>query len=349
MRLPKDLLSGNYTKPRLFLCETNKDRICQLETTNTNGSFKFNSYSELNFEVARIYNDIITGETKVNPFFDKIESPRLIYLENFAYFELQGPDHDSDGIKESKTCTCYSLEYTLSTKFLEDFYINTGKVDSLEVLNAADPENIVPITLFNQSDPQLSLLHLVLEKAYGWKIGHVDDSLKTLSRQFEIARQSVYDFLMTEVCEKFNCYIVFDTDENTINVYAEYLTARFIGDGTSNTFTISPPFKQIKTVAIDGYKTTEFGYDASTGKLVLKNIPVSGAHIEVVDEDLSNWETDVFVTFDNLSREIKVHYDADSIKTVLNVTYGDNLDIREVNLGMPYLTDISYYCTPDWM
>lgn len=349
MRLPKDLLSGNYTKPRLFLCETNKDKICQLETTNTNGAFKFNSYSELNFEVARIYNDIVTGETKVNPFFDKIESPRLIYLENFAYFELQGPDHDSDGIKESKTCTCYSLEYTLSTKFLEDFNINTGKVDSLEVLNAKDPEKIVPITLYNQSEPQLSLLHLVLEKAYGWKIGHVDDSLKTLSRQFEVARQSVYDFLMTEVCEKFNCYIVFDTFENTINVYAEYLTARFIGDGIANTFTISPPFKQIKTVAVDGYKTIEFGYDASTGKLVLKNTPASGAHIEVVDEDLSNWETDVFVTFDNLSRDIKVHYDADSIKTVLKVTYGDGLDIREVNLGMPYLTDISYYHTVDWM
>ena len=349
MRLPKDLLSGNYTKPRLFLCETNKDKICQLETTNTNGAFKFNSYSELNFEVARIYNDIVTGETKINPFFDKIESPRLIYLENFAYFELQGPDHDSDGIKESKTCTCYSLEYTLSTKFLEDFNINTGKVDSLEVLNAKDPDNIVPITLYNQSEPQLSLLHLVLEKAYGWKIGHVDDSLKTLSRQFEVARQSVYDFLMTEVCEKFNCYIVFDTFENTINIYAEYLTARFIGDGTANTFTISPPFKQIKTVAVDGYKTTEFGYDASTGKLVLKNTPAYGAHIEVVDEDLSNWETDVFVTFDNLSRDIKVHYDADSIKTVLKVTYGDGLDIREVNLGMPYLTDISYYHTVDWM
>ena len=349
MRLPKDLLSGNYTKPRLFLCETNKERICQLETTNTNGAFKFNSYSELSFDVARVYNDIVTGGTKVNPFFDKIESPRLIYLENFAYFEIQGPDHNSDGIKESKTCTCYSSEYTLSTKFLENFYINTGKVDSLEVLNAKDPNSIVPIILYDQSNPQLSLLHLVLEKAYGWKIGHIDDSLKTLSRQFEVERQSVYDFLMTEICEKFNCYIVFDTIENTINIYAEYLTARFIGDGTANTFTISPPFQQIKTVSVDGYKTTEFNYDASTGKLILKNTPASGAHIEVVDEDLSNWETDVFVTFDNLSQEIKVHYDADSIKTVLKVTYGDGFDIREVNLGQPHLTDISYYYTVDWM
>ena len=349
MRLPKDILSGNYTKPRIFLCETNKERICNLETFNMSGSFKFNSYSELSFEVARLYNDVIDGRTKTNPFFDKIESPRLIYLENFAYFELQGPECNSDGIKESKTCTCYSLEYTLSTKFLEDFNVNTGKVNSLEVLNADDPEKIVPIILYDPSNTKLSLLHLALEKVYGWKIGHVDASLQTLSRQFEIDRQSVYDFLMTEVCEKFNCYIVFDTINNEINIYAESLTSKFIGDGATSAFTISPPFEQINTVSIDGYKTTRWEYNASTGVLTLQDIPASGAHIEIVDGALTEWETDVFITFDNLSQEIKVHYDADSIKTVLTVTYGDDLDIREINLGLPYLTDISYYYTVDWM
>lgn len=349
MRLPKDLISGNYIKPRIFLCDTNKDRICQLSTTNTHGTFKFGAYSELSFEVARIYNDATTGETKINPYFDKIESPRLIYLENFAYFELQGPELDSNGIKESKACTCYSLEYTLSTKFLENFFINTGKVDSLEVLNADDPTKITPITFYNQSNPKLSLLHLALEKIYGWKIGHVDDSLKTLSRQFEIDRQSVYDFLMTEICEKFNCYIIFDTINNEINIYAESLTSKFIGDGNTKSFTITPPFEQINTVSIDGYKTVMWKYDASTGVLTLNDAPDQGAHIEVVDGSLAGWETDVFVTFDNLSQETKVHYDAEAIKTMLTVTYGDGLDIRETNLGLPYLTDISYYYTVDWM
>lgn len=350
MRLPKNLLSpGTYTKPRIFLCETDKSKIAQLETTNTSASFKFNSYSELSFEVARVYNDVISGKTKVNSFYDKIESPRLIYLENFAYFELQGPGLDSDGIKESKSCTCYSLEYTLSTKFLDDFYINTGKVDSLEVLNADDPNNIVPITLYNPSNTNLSLMHLILEKVYGWKIGHIDTSLQTLSRQFEVDRESVYDFIMNEICTKFNCYAVFDTINNTINLYAESLTSKFIGDGTTNTFTISPPFAQIGTVSVDGYKTTRWEYDTSAGILTLEDTPESGAHIEVVDGALTEWETDVFITFDNLSQEIKVNYDADSIKTVLTVTYGDDEDIRETNLGLPYLTDISYYYTVDWM
>lgn len=349
MRLPKDILFGVYTKPRLFLCETDKSRICQLETTNTSAALKFNAYSELSFDIARVYNNLATGETKINPFYSKIEAVRLIELEGFGYFELQGPELTSNGIEEKKVCTAYGLEYTLSQKYLEDFHVNTGTAQSLEVINAASEKDIVPITLYNSTNPKLSLLHLVLSEIYGWRIGHVDASLQTLSRQFEVDRESVYDFLMNEVCEKFNCYIVFDTINNTINVYAESLTAKFIGDGSTNSFIITPPFSQINTVSVDGYKTTRWEYNTTTGEVKLEDTPASGARIEIIDGALTEWETDVFVTFDNLSQEININYDADTIKTRLTVTYGDDYDIREVNLGLPYLTDLSYYYTVDWM
>lgn len=350
MKLPKDILnSGLYVKPNFYLCETNKEKICKLETTETKGSFKFNSLSELSFETARVYNDIITGDTIINPFFNKIEALRLIFVEGFGYFELQGPELISDGIEEKKACTAYSLEYTLAQKYLENFHINMGTVDSIEVINASSEKDIKPVILYNPNNPKLSLLHLVLSDIYGWKIGHVDKSLQTLSRQFDVDRESVYDFLMNEVCDKFNCYIVFDTINNTINIYAESLTAKFIGDGKTNTFTINPPFEQIGTVSIDGYKTTRWGYQASTGTLVLEDVPEFGAHIEIIDGALTEWETDVFISFDNLAQEVNINYDADAIKTKLTVTYGDDYDIREVNLGLPYLTDISYYYTKDWM
>ena len=354
MRLPRNLLSpGTYAKPRIFLCETNKERICQLETSNTKGSFKFNSYSELSFEVGRFYNDIITGEVLINPYFDKVEALRLIELEDIGYFEIQGPELTGDGIKESKNITTYSLEYTLSQKYLEDFYVNTGEVNSIEVINASSEDNIIPVTLYNPNNKKLSLLHLILEKIYGWKIGHIDPQLQTLSRQFEVDRESVYDFLMNEVCEKFNCYIDFDTINNEINIYAESPTAKFIGDGITNIFkigTLSSTFSEVKTVSIDGYKTTKWQYGIvdGLGILVLEDIPESGSMIEVVGVD-ATWETDVFVTYGNLSQEIKVNYDADSIKTVLTVTFGDDNDIREVNLGLPYIVDLSYYCTPEWL
>lgn len=353
MLLPHDLLLGNYIKPRIFLCEVDKERICQLETTNTSGSLKFNSYSELSFEVGRIYNDLITGETKVNPYYDKIEAIRLVELENLGYFEIQGPEIIGDGIKEIKNITAYSLEYTLSQKYLSDFIVNMGTTGSIEVTYAEDVlgdiKKMKPVVLYNPENPSLSLLHLILSHVVGWKIGYVAPSLKTLSRQFEVDRESIYDFLMNEVCEKFNCYIVFDTINNTVNIYAESLTSKFIGDGHNSTFIISPPFSQIGTVSVDGYKTTRWHYNHATGAIMLDDIPEAGARVEVVDGALTEWETDVFITFDNLSQEITINYDADAIKTKLDVTYGDDGNIREVNLGLPYLTDLSYYYTVDWM
>lgn len=347
MRLPKNLLTNTFRKPNVYLCEADKTKICKLETSNMQASLKFNSYSELSFEVGYTYSDSFTGATKINPFYDKIEALRLIYLEGIGYFEIQGPELVGDGIKEIKTVNCYSYEYTLSQKYLEDFYVNTGEVNSIEVINASSENHIVPVILYNPSNPKLSLLHLILEKDYaGWTIGHIDTQLQTLSRQFEIDRESIYDFIINEICEKFNCYVVFDTTENTINVYAESPTEKFIGDGKTTTFTCTQNFGRVHTVSVDGYKTTRWSY--SNGVVVLEDAPEVNAIIEVVGED-SAWETDVFVSFDNLSQEVKVNYDADNIKTVLTVTFGEDNDIREVNLGLPYITDLSYYTTPEWM
>ena len=205
MKLPKDLLSDSYRKPNVYLCESDKTKICGLETIDMSASLKFNSYSELTFTVPRTYINMTTGETKVNPHYDKIEALRLIYLEGFGYFEIQDPEINSDGLREVKTVTAYGLEYTLSQKYLEELKINTGEVDSLEVVEACDGV-VIPITLYDELSPNLSLLNIILEKAYGWRIGHVDNSLKTMGRTFEVSRVSIYDFIVQEICDKFNCF-----------------------------------------------------------------------------------------------------------------------------------------------
>ena len=354
IQLPKDLLTQNYTKPRVFLCEVDKTQICQLETTNLQGTFKFNAYSEISFTIGRMYTNIVTGKTSLNPFYDKIEALRLVYLEGFGYFEIQDPEVVSDGIQEIKNVTAYSLEYTLSQKYLEEFNINTGDENSVEVIYSNG--TIVPVTLYNIDRQELSLLHIVLEKIYGWKIGYVDPSLKTMSRMFEISRVSVYDFIVQDICEKFNCFVVFDTIENTINFYPEALITKFIGDGSTASFIVSPAYDSIGSVSINSYKTTEYTYEITGGALeekkgivTLKTPPEKGAVIEVIDNSQKQWVTDVYVSFKNLAQEVNVSYSADDIKTVLTVKGSDDLDIREVNGGLPYIVDISYYHSPDWM
>lgn len=356
MKLPYDLLTQNYTRPRVYLCEVDKQIICELETIDMSASLKFNAYSELTFTVNRTYMNITTGETLVNPFYDKIEALRLIYLDGFGYFEIQEPEIFSDGIKETKTITAYSLDYRLSQRYIENFKINTGETDSLEVIEAGN-SRVIPITLLNNVNKNLSLLDLVLEKVYDWKIGYVDDSLKTMSRQFDISRESIYDFIVQDVCEKFNCYAVFDTIDNKINLYAESLITKHIGDGISDTFVVPSTYDSIDTVTIDSYKTTKYKHyikkDEETGKeisyITFDTPPENGARIEITDGSQTKWQTDVYVTFDNLAQEVKINYSADDIKTVLTVKGQDDLDIREVNMGLPYIVDISYYYTIDWM
>ena len=350
MRLPKNLFTGTYVKPKIFLCETDKQKMGVLNTTDTHVSLKFNTYSELSFNIDRTYIDTLTGNKNIHLFYDRIEHPRLILLDNIGYFQIQAPDMSTDNFRENKTIVAYSSEYALSQKYITDLHVNTGKVDSVEVIYSEETgRELEPVIFCNEENPRLSLLHLVLEDVYGWKIGHIDDSLKTLSRSFDVDRQSVYDFLMNDVCEKFNCYIVFDTLKNEINIYAEAKIAKFIGDGKTKKFTISPSFHKINTVSIDGYKTTQWEYDKKTGALTFAKAPENLSNIEVVDGGLIEWETDVFVTFENLAKEMQVSYNADDIKTRLTVTYGDDLDIREINMGSPYITDLSYYYTVDWM
>lgn len=355
MRLPKDLLSDTYRKPNVYLCETDKKKICGLETIDMSASLKFNSYSELTFTVPRTYINMTTGETRVNPHYDKIEALRLIYLEGFGYFEIQDPEVISNGISEAKNITAYSLEYTLSQKYLENLKINTGEVDSLEVVEA-NGGVVYPITLYDTSfGSNLRLLNIILEKAYGWSIDHVDESLKTMGRTFEISRTSIYDFIMQEICDKFNCFAVFDTINNTISLYAEALTTKHIGDGMKSIFTISPAYSSLGTVSIDGYKTTDYTYEIKSvnntdvGYLTFNTAPGNGTIIEIKDGSQQKWETDVYVSFNNLVQEVNVSYSADNIKTVLTVKGADDMHIREVNMGLPYIVDLSYYYTVDWM
>lgn len=357
MLLPKDLLPMQYTdtwiytKPRLFLCEVDKSKICQLETTALSGSFKFNSYSELECTVSRTYEDFISGENKINPFYDKIEALRLLYLEGFGYFEIQEPEITSDGISEIKNITAYSLEYTLSQKYLTYFYINTGEVNSQEVIykETNGKENIVPVSLYNPENKELSLLHLCLSKVYGWSIKYVDPSIASMTRTFEISRESVYDFFINDVSDKFNCFFVFDTINNTISVYAESLITKFRGDGHTRIFTVSSLYDSLYTVSIDGYKTTKYSYDKATGKITFDTAPAEEALIEVVDGSQAKYMTDVYISFENLAQEVNISYSADDIKTVLTVKGADDIGIEEVNTGLPYITDLSYYYTVDWM
>ena len=342
MQLPKDLLSDTYRVPNVVLCQTNKEKICKLNVTNLEGTFKFNSYSEISFDVPSIYCDIITGETKPTPYYDYVEGLRLVYLEGFGYFQLQDPEIDGNGIQEYKHINAYSLEYSLSQRYLENFTINAS--DDEDAVSSIDE-----VVLYNPDNIAHSLIHLVLQKAYGWTVGHVDDDLKNQGRSFEIDRQSIYDFIMNDMCNTFKCYVEFDTINNVVNIYSENEVERCIGDGETVVFKLQNDISDSSTVTINGHVITQYNYDPSTKELTFSNAPGQGDIIEISNEFKHKYDTDVIIAFENLSNEMKVNYSADDIKTVLTVKGADDLDIRDVNFGLPSIMNLDYYCTPEWM
>lgn len=356
--IPKDMFD-NPKPPRFFLCTTGKKIINELPSYEETLDGKWGSYSQAQFSIDRQYVDVLTGEVKVHPTFDKAEGPRKVYVENMGYFVIQDPD-TIYGEKDSKTISCFSSEYETANKYFENFRVNTGEIDSKEViylesiygynytinsdnlykktLDEFDPYESYYIKNYTDNDsyiyeqveianaseystydgstvaktlyvkafpnvrfywptkPKLSLLHFVLEKIPGWKIGHVDATLWRKERKFDEDRIAVYDFLMNEVQDTFKCVVEWDTLTNTINFYEE------VEDGITADNTVQ-----------------------------------------------TRWETDVYISRDNLANEININYSTDDIKTKLKVSGADDLDIREVNLGKNYIMNLDYYHTLDWM
>ena len=52
-----------------------------------------------------------------------------------------------------------------------------------------------------------------------WKIGTVDSTIKDLYRTFDMPDSNVYNFLMTDVQEAYECLVIFDIMTRTINIY----------------------------------------------------------------------------------------------------------------------------------
>lgn len=205
MKINRDFFD-NPTVPDYILCKANKERIGVLQCTEKCIDIKFNDLDEINFTTYLNIND------EKNPFYNDVDVMKYILLPDIGFYSITSINISSEGTEfEHKEITAKSSECLLAQKYLENFVINMGTVDSLD-----------GVQLYNLRDKSHSLLHLVLEKCPDWfNIGHIDPSLQTMQRSFEVSRQDIYSFLMNDVAEAFGCFFLFDTLNNTINIYRE--------------------------------------------------------------------------------------------------------------------------------
>lgn len=204
MILTKDYFD-NPIVPKYVLCKANKERIGTIKCSEKILDVKFNDLDEIHFTTYMNIN----GEK--NPYYGAIDIMKYILLPDIGFFYISDCNVKSEGTNfENKEVIAKSYEGLISQKYLENFIINMGSVDSID-----------SVQFYNIGNKEHSLLHLVLSKIPDWKIGHCDPELYTMQRSFQIDRQDIYSFLINDVATAFECVFLFDTLNNTINIYQE--------------------------------------------------------------------------------------------------------------------------------
>lgn len=365
LSIPRDQLL-NPTPPRIFLCNTSRKRFGQLPATSISLNAKWRQYSELTFEIQRTYVDLIDGETKVHPLYDKVEAPRNVRVEGYGLFCLQDID-DTSGDNDVKSVSAFSAEYATSNKYLTNFHINTGEIDSAEVLfneknfgldYSTDRDSFYKFTSgeFNEYESY-------------YKRTYTDKDSYTYE-QIQIADANEYNALLeksnaqyAQLSDKLyvknfpNVQFFNDTESrhglSLLHLVFEHIPEWRIGNVDRSLWHRERQFSEDRISVYDflmNNVSETFGctfiWNSDDGTVdVVEEVEDD----EIVNEASTRFETDVYISKDNLASECKVNYSSDNIKTKLVVTGSDDLDIREVNLGRNEIMDLSFYHTEDWM
>ena len=365
--IPKDRLL-NPIPPRVFLCDTGKKIIGELPATSRQLNAKWGStYSEFSFETQRTYVDLIDGNTKVHPLYDKVEAPRNILVENFAYFSLQDID-DTSSDNDIKSVSAFSLEYAVSNKYLTNWHINTGEIDSKEVLYN---ESVYGVDYNTDTDSFYKLASGEFDpyESYYQQVYTDTDSYTYEQIQIDneeeyaelVAKNSVADSQPHEklYMKKFANVQFYNNNPSKqglslLHLIFENIPDWEIGNVDQSLWRKERKFSEDRISVFDFVNTNlceTFGcvaiWDSLSGKVHFYEELEDDSDID--NEAATQFKTDVFISKDNLASEVKVSYSSDDIKTKLVVTGSDDLDIREVNLGRNEIMDLSFYHNLDWM
>ena len=367
LNIPKDQLL-NPIPPRVFLCDTGKKVIGELPATNRHLNAKWGStYSEFSFDIQRTYVDVIDGCVKVHPLYDKVEAPRNILVENIAYFCLQDID-DTSGDNDIKSISAFSLEYMTSNKYLSNWHINTGEVDSKEVLYNeglygvdynTDSDSFYKLAS-GEFDPYESYYQQVYtdSDSYTYEQIQINDAEKYAEL---VAKNSVVDSQPHEhlYIKRFPNVQFYNNNPSKrglslLHLIFENIPEWEIGNVDQSLWRKERKFSEDRVSVLDFINNNiceTFGcvaiWDSLSGKVHFYEELEDDLDID--NDAATQFETDVFISKDNLASEVKVSYSSDNIKTKLVVTGSDDLDIREVNLGRNEIMDLSFYHTLDWM
>lgn len=180
-------------RPKFILRNLNGDAIGALNNMlNPTGSFKYNELSEIEFD----YPSQIDGN-KLDEY-DLLTGMRIVDVQDFGQFILQNPKETDNGVVKKKQCKAYSLEYELSDK---EISLEEGTY-----------------CFWNPFAPENTVLGIIISNVKSWSIGTVSSDLISKYRTFSVSGKTIYDWMKSDLQEKYECIFDFDTYKRQINV-----------------------------------------------------------------------------------------------------------------------------------
>lgn len=224
---------------QIYLCKPNLEHITvlngiKLETVSYGKYAK--DYQTLSFDVDEY--TIINNKKIQSNGYDLLDIYMYLYVQDIGYFQIQAPEIHNDGTSEYKTIIAYSIEKEFEDTDFVGFKVNTGESDSLEKIVDGNVDELgfckEFITFYNPRKPELSLIHLILEKMPRWSVVDEDIDRALWDKKLSFNESTnMYALLTATIAPRAECIFLFDIKNMRIKAVwknnLEYDTNVFIG------------------------------------------------------------------------------------------------------------------------
>lgn len=167
--------------------------------------FNFNSTSELNLRVNRIVREDPEENAHTYSLYRSIQNRRLIYVDDIGYFMVADVKDGFDGVTHYKDIKAQSIDTEIAQKMIPYIADGTYRFTS------------------DKTGTNKGILETIVETIPLWTIGYVDDTVAAKWRTFEDVDTSLncLAFLLEDVQDAYECIILFNCIDRTVNVYAQ--------------------------------------------------------------------------------------------------------------------------------
>lgn len=299
--------ANNPEAPTVVLAQRNGDKLGQIDAQSISISDSFNDASEMSFKV---YKELNGEECTL---WDEITNFKLIYcVEWNEWFEIT--------VELDETAETVKTVFATGLGWAELGQINLYNIEINTEDDIARDDYKEPTILFDATNPEISLLNRITEKAPHYKITHVDGSIAKIQRTFSFDNTSIVDAFQ-DIADEIKCIFILKAET----------------DGHTGELNRSIEVYDLQNHCADcGHRWDSVEQDDICPKCGSENI-----------EPGYGDDTTIFITSDELADNIGFETDTDAVKNCFKLEGGDDLMTATIRNCNPNGTDYLWYFSDD--